>query len=426
MTGNRKAILVLAATAALAVVAYLPALGLPFIADDYLQIALARQYGPVSGWADLAADPLYRCRATSLILTWWLEQWAGVSPLAFNMVSLGLHVLNTWLVFALGLWKPIGWRVSAVAAAFFAVYEGHQEAVVWFAAVPELLVFTFGLASLLLWLLWIQGDNQGWGLPLGSAALFLLALLSKESASVLPGLFLLTALVHRGLWKRIALAATPMLMVSALYTLLTFAAKTNHLHFNDGTFSTSSAVWLTLANSTMRMLWFWGLLALITILWQRSGQWRPLLAVVGVWIIVAFLPYSFIAYMPRVPSRHTYLASAGLSVLIGFAFLLASDRLSKWRKWAPAALAAAVILHNCGYLWVKKQSQYIARAEPTEQLIKLGLTHPGPIQVRCFPYDSSIALSTLQVAANYDPARVFFKTAPPDLETTDFCYDRMP
>ena len=37
--------------ASLAVLAYLPALDSPFISDDYVQIDLARHYGPVSGWA---------------------------------------------------------------------------------------------------------------------------------------------------------------------------------------------------------------------------------------------------------------------------------------------------------------------------------------------------------------------------------------
>ena len=33
------------------------------------------------------------------------------------------------------------------AAAFFAVHEGHQEAIVWYSAISELLVFFFGLGS---------------------------------------------------------------------------------------------------------------------------------------------------------------------------------------------------------------------------------------------------------------------------------------
>jgi hypothetical protein len=43
-----------------------------------------------------------------------------------------------------------------VPAAFFAVAEGHQEAVIWYAALSQLLVFTFVIASFILWVLWIQ------------------------------------------------------------------------------------------------------------------------------------------------------------------------------------------------------------------------------------------------------------------------------
>ena len=53
---------------ALAWLAYAPALRLPLIFDDYVQIRLARDFGPLYGWPKVAADPLYRCRETSLAL----------------------------------------------------------------------------------------------------------------------------------------------------------------------------------------------------------------------------------------------------------------------------------------------------------------------------------------------------------------------
>src|SRR6266511_3272483 len=134
--------------AGLAFLAYLRALGLPFISDDYVQIHFAREYGPVSGWAALSLDPLYRCRATSLLLTHWTECLFGLNPLAFRLSSLLLHIANCWLVLALGFWKPIGWRLAWFASAFFAINEGHQEAVIWYAALPELLVFFFALLCL--------------------------------------------------------------------------------------------------------------------------------------------------------------------------------------------------------------------------------------------------------------------------------------
>ena len=116
-TGRRRRVVAtLAALAGLAILPYIFALRLPFIADDYLQIRLAREYGPVSGWPALAADPLYRCRATSLVLTYWTEHVFGLDPLAYNWSSVLLHVLNTWLVYALGFWRPLGYELAGWAA----------------------------------------------------------------------------------------------------------------------------------------------------------------------------------------------------------------------------------------------------------------------------------------------------------------------
>ena len=141
------------------------------------------------------ATSLYRCRATSIVLTYWTERFFGLAPLVYNLSSVLLHIFNTWLVFALGMWRPIGWRVSALAAAFFAVYEGHQEAVIWYAAIPELLVFFFSLVSLLLWMLWIRTGRRLYAA--GSFFAFLLALLSKEPGVAVVPLLLLPVWTER-------------------------------------------------------------------------------------------------------------------------------------------------------------------------------------------------------------------------------------
>jgi hypothetical protein len=182
--GLRPAVLLVLVV--LAVLAYLPAQFLPLISDDYEQIMVSRKYGSIDHWDDLFRDPLYRCRSVSIVLTWWLEKLFGVSPLALNLFSLALHIFNTFLVAALGLWPRIGWRISLPAAAFFAIAEGHQEAVIWYAALPELNVFTFTMAAFLLWVFWLE--RGGWGYYTGALAAFVLALLSKETAAALVGL----------------------------------------------------------------------------------------------------------------------------------------------------------------------------------------------------------------------------------------------
>ncbi|MBN8734236.1 MAG: hypothetical protein J0L64_27110, partial [Acidobacteria bacterium] len=191
---------VAAGTALLCLVAYLPFFQLPFISDDYLQIGLARQYGSWEGQQELFADALYRCRATALWVVWVLDRLFGpvVTPQA--VVCLVLHFLNCLLLFALAKDNGFDRGSAAVAAMFFAVYEGHQEAVVWISAMPELLVFLFGGVSLLAGLRWMRGGGTGWlALTAGS---YVLALLSKESAVVVPALLGAYGLMGKMSWRR--------------------------------------------------------------------------------------------------------------------------------------------------------------------------------------------------------------------------------
>src|SRR6516165_9338049 len=66
----------------------------------------------------------------------------------------------------IGVLAPIGWRISAIAACIFAVSQRHREAVMWYAALPELMVFFFVLLSLLCWVRWLQS-------PRGSEAAYI-------------------------------------------------------------------------------------------------------------------------------------------------------------------------------------------------------------------------------------------------------------
>ncbi|MGH9661639.1 MAG: hypothetical protein ACRD96_24030 [Bryobacteraceae bacterium] len=406
----------LALLGVLATVAYTPSLSLPFISDDYVQIDLGRQFGPVSGWSALAGDVLYRARATSLVLTYWTERAFGLNALAFNSSSLLLHVLNTWLVLALGLWRPIGWRVAAVAAASFAVQHAHQEAVIWYSALPELLVFFFSVSSFLLWVLWLQDRDRKPALYAGSMACFLLALLSKESAVVVVGLLAMTLAIERVEWRKRVWWLVPYAAIAAVYAGLIFTARESHLHFNDaGTFALDAPFWSVLARSTGRLLWFWGLVSLIALAAWRERRSALLLAVAGAWMAITFLPYSFLTYMPFVPSRHTYWASVGRALIIAAGVLAFSAHYRK--RWATALLALVIVAHNYGYLWLRKRPQFVERARPTEMLVDFARRVDGPIYLHCFPYGREVAELALEVRLNRqlepaptpspDPARVF-------------------
>ena len=86
-------------------------------------------------------------------------------------------------------------------------------------------------------------------------------------------------------------------------------------------------------------------------------------------MVVSLLPYSFLTYMPVVPSRHTYLAGVGLSLIVAAGFVALREQPGS-RRSVVAGVALLILLHNFSYLWIRKQRQYIERAEPTELLVE--------------------------------------------------------
>ncbi|MCX7603144.1 MAG: glycosyltransferase family 39 protein, partial [Bryobacteraceae bacterium] len=306
-----------AATALAVLFVYWPYINLPPLVDDYGHIRLAQIYGVPEGWTQLFADPLYRCRATSLWLTAATLKLFGFSIPAFHASGLLLHILNTWLVYALGACRWIGWRASAIAALVFAANERPHEAVIWYASLHELLVFAFTAGAVLAWARWLERGRARWLAVV--AACWLMALLSKESGVVLAALLPAMALLSPG--RRRAAAAAFLLgaVSSGAYFWLAWSGQAQHQHFHDGTFQLGLHFAPVLLNSAARGLGIWGGLAVLALWIWRSAAPRPLAAFASVWYFAALLPYAFLTYMPRIPSRHHYLASAGMALLVAAA-----------------------------------------------------------------------------------------------------------
>lgn len=367
-----------------AIAPYLPFLPFPLFSDDYIQLALGRQYGPMESWGSLASDVLYRCRATSIVLTYIVDELAGNQALPHRAMNLGFHILGALLVTGLGAWKRIGYRISIPAGAFFALREAHQEAVIWIAALPELLAFVFVVGGLVAWIQWMNSRRPLWGAL--AVLAFLLGLLSKESAAVLPAFAVLVWWIEARSWRLPLVVVAAMFLITGLYAAAIFAAKSSHLHLNDGTFALQGNVVWTLTHSVLRLLWPWGAISLAVLASFGIGRWRSFVAGGFVWIMIALLPYSFLTYMDRVPSRHTYLASVGIAVFMACAWQ-ALERYAMPDKPVLMAVAVAAILgHNLGYLWTKKFDQYQRRVEPTEQFLRYAEKTTGTVRITCAPY----------------------------------------
>jgi len=109
------------------------------------------------------------------------------SPFGFHLFNLTLHIANSILAFFVLRRLTNSSQISFVAGLLFLVLPIHVEAVTSIVGRAELLVFLFSLLTILFWL----RDRA-----LISAIMFLLALLSKETAVVLPMILLLFSLSH--------------------------------------------------------------------------------------------------------------------------------------------------------------------------------------------------------------------------------------
>ena len=403
--------LALALLALAAFVAYAPSLTIPLLEDDYPNLLLSQQLGPPSELAALFHNPVFRLRATSLWIMYGLWHLAKLTPWVYRLGNLFLHIANTWLLYGICLAWPRMRAAALWAAAFFAVAEGHQEAVMWFSAINELLQFLFGMGALWCWL-----RDRGWWTQVLGWALFALALLSKESAVVFLPLLLLTD--FRRPWRLI-----PYLALAALAIASVVGSRDTSFRFSDGSFSLQAPFWVTWPESYARLLWIWGVAAIPAILLAMDRALTRAALAAAVWIGISLAPYSFLTYSTRIPSRQTYLASAGLAMLVGLAAAYWQARAGA-RRTAVVAVAAVVLLHNVLYLWTKKRRQFVIRATPTEQLIAFARRTPGPIWIQCFPRNHYIAEEAVHLGAGHEASDLIWDEAEAKrLAAATFCYN---
>ena len=93
--------------------------------------------------------------------TFWLEHklW-GFNPVGYHVVNVGLHCINSLLVWCL-LWR-LGVRGAWFIAAIFAVHPVHVESVAWVIERKDLLSALFYLSAVAIWLPFLgQPSAQG-------------------------------------------------------------------------------------------------------------------------------------------------------------------------------------------------------------------------------------------------------------------------
>ncbi len=216
----------------LALAVYSRSLFCGFIRDDIPQIVhnpqvQSWQYLPeilsMQLWNHIPGFQAHFYRPLFSIWMLLIDTLGGLSPWFWHFSSVMLHVACTYLVYLLSK-RLIGSEVGAgVAAALFAVYPIHVEAVTWVSASNEILFSLLTLGAVLVLL--SPADRGGrWPIVL-SSILYSLGLFAKETGAAL--IILLIALawmrlhdLERNSSKRVTLAAAPYLAGTVMYLII--------------------------------------------------------------------------------------------------------------------------------------------------------------------------------------------------------------
>lgn len=225
---------------AILAVLWVQALRMPFAGDDFIFLAVMQPGGPGPGAVVDWRLGFFRPLSQGALLC-GMAALLPPSPVLYHSLILALYLATAGLYFSLVRRLSGSAGLAALAALLWGSRSAHFLAVAWFSAAQEILMVLFALGALRLA---AAGGNQRDGdltsppVPLSSspsilriilvAALSLAALLSKETAIVMPAL-LAAFLVAAGYSPR-RTALHPYVLVTAamaaLWLILRLATST--------------------------------------------------------------------------------------------------------------------------------------------------------------------------------------------------------
>jgi tetratricopeptide (TPR) repeat protein len=404
------------AVAALAFIAFIPALSASFVTWDDDPNFLDNPYYRGLGWRNLKWMWTTFHMGHYIPIAWMtlgLDYliW-GMNAFGYHLVNLLLHASNAvllyWIarrLFAAQASEGPGGETSsrelalaaAVAALVFAIHPLRVESVAWITERRDVLSGVFYLATILLYLRWIDARDTGAArgesvrpVSAGAIALFVLALLSKATAMIVPAVLLIlnvyplrrfgplspgassTSARISTLWnsaaRRVYLEIAPFALLSAAIASLsivalhpgkqlTFAAK-----LAVSAYSLAFYLWKTLIPSGLAPLYempkvidplatryvvgYVVVISVSILAWAVRRRWP---AVTTAWVAFLVISLPLLGVVQNGPQivadRYTYQSSQALGVLAGTAILLLR------RPRLSAGIASAYVLTYGALTW---------------------------------------------------------------------------
>lgn len=151
-------------------------------------------------------------------------KWFGLNAESYHIISLILHLVNTWLVFI--FLQKISGRIEAgfIGSILFAIHPMHVESVVWISEQKDVLYGLFFIAGLITYLRYIDKGKPVYYLL--TLLLFLFSLLSKSAAVTFPlVLVLCDYFLNRGYKLKILMEKVPFFLLSAVFGMVTILSQ---------------------------------------------------------------------------------------------------------------------------------------------------------------------------------------------------------
>ena len=382
------------ALVAVTVWVYLPVRGYPFIGFD--DPGYVTENPNVKG--GLTAAALRWALTTGHMANWhpltWIShlldvQLFGLNAGAHHLVNLGLHLVNTLLLFALLARATGAIGRSALVAALFAVHPMHVESVAWVAERKDVLSTFFWLLTSWTYVSWVR-EPRGWRYAL-VLLWFALGLASKPMLVTLPCVLLLLDVwplrrvvvgeAPPRVWLGLLSEKLPLFALAAASSVITYVVQRRAGAMQSfealslpvrvanailayGTYLKKLVVpselgllypyerYLPVVNVLAVLL----ALSVVTVAAVRSARTRPYLTTGWLWFLGTLVPVIGIVQVGKQPmaDRYTYVPSIGL-------FIAAVWGLSEARRLGVPrqALATASMLVVTLYAWsARRQVQY--------------------------------------------------------------------
>jgi len=369
----------------LALLAYVGTVAFGFVYDDTVQIVQnpairhwgsALRYFHKDVWAGLATRgtaTFYR----PLFMLWLRlnDAWFGLQPAGWHAAAVVLHAIASVLVCRLAARLTQSRAAACAVGILFALHPVHVESVAWVSGATDSLMTAFICGAILSYLDFGRGGKRrflAW-----SVVLACLALLTKETAVLLPLLLGASFLGDEGGWRRLATTKSLLIFfgLDGVYLAIRHVALHGAQPFANMTIGQMILTWpvvlafylgqlvlplrlslyrdlfavhsaleprflvaLVLLSATAALLWWWA---------RRSSR-RGLIVAACAWLLVPLLPVlNLRVFTPGqlVHDRYLYLPSVGFSLLVVVAALDLLERFASGRVWKfGSALVVATSL----------------------------------------------------------------------------------